>query len=96
MNSTVKKIILWIAGVLLAAGVIGTTTYKLITGEETTKDALNKVSVSAQVYAADTVSQIVKETVANGGTAAKQTETKEQSTKTAPDLPAAPAAPTTK
>lgn len=61
MSTTTKKIIAWIAGVLLAAGVIGTTAYKVIVGETTTKDSLKQVATAAQQYATDTVTTVVKE-----------------------------------
>jgi len=55
MSNTVKKIVAWIASILLAAGVIGITTYKVIVGETSTKDGLKQIATTAQQYASDTV-----------------------------------------
>lgn len=46
----IKKIISWIAGILVAAGILGATGYKLITGEEYKKDQAVKVEQAAAMY----------------------------------------------
>ena len=46
----IKKIISWIAGILVAAGILGAAGYKLITGEEYKKDQAVKVEQAAAMY----------------------------------------------
>lgn len=66
-KTNIKKIISWIAGILVAAGILGAAGYKLITGEEYKKDQAVKVEQAAAMYsdgAETVVEKVTTETIA--------------------------------